>query len=150
MPKYAVKPITVYKRFRIDENIFKTYTLISPYQRSKYKFDTLYTADFQSEHLQLNHLSTFEEFSKYPVYTIKYPIYKFCVKKFIYTGGDVVYRTHIAKGLHSYTSIRKAKSKRESAEIIVECEIPKNSWYYTNQESECVSDALIPRTVVFC
>lgn len=139
--KYATKPIKVYKRLCLKDGKY-----ISPFIGYEWKIGKLEKANLSftrglrivaekdKKHLGINQ-----------VYS---PLYFAFINKDIVLVKEVINYNLISEGLHSYIN-EKEMRLHLMGDVLVECEIPKHSWYYINKDfGECVSDQLIIKKIL--
>lgn len=120
-PKYAIKDIICYKILCKND---KNNIYYSPYQFFAYELNKRVSSDFSfrvpflgmpSPQLEYNFLKLFKNFD------------------------------YVRQGLHSYKYLSHAigYSYRIAKGCVMECTIPKGSWYYEGSDYDLVSDNII-------
>lgn len=121
-PKYATKNITCYKILCKND---KTNTYYSPKQFFKYELNKRVSSNFSfmlsflgisSPQIEYNFLKTSKNFD--------------CVEQGLHSFDSMSAAIH-----YKYCFIRKG--------LVMECIIPKGSWYYEGKDHELVSDNII-------
>lgn len=141
--KYATKPIVAYKILTKEKYSNK---LKSPFWGMEYKLNELYESPL---------CHTFNTVSYGIVRGVSASsLFSYYVDNKLMTSWCCT--NEISEGLHAYTDKIRAldllnklllPSMRRD-KVLVRCEIPKHSWYYTNIDGEIVSDKLIVKIVL--
>lgn len=146
--KYATKPIVAYKILTKEKYSNK---LKSPFWGMEYKLNELYESPLCHTFNTVSYgvvraISTFglSAFSLFSYYVDN---------KLMTSWYDI---NEISEGLHAYTDKIRALDLLNKLllpcmrrdKVLVRCEIPKHSWYYTNIDGEIVSDKLIVKIIL--
>ena len=122
-PKYAIEDKICYKILYETDSYYK---YLSPYLNFAYELNKRVSSDFSF----INHI----------------PYYFSPQQEYLYFKHSKSFVDGVEQGLHSFECLSAAIAYRDcliKGGIVMECIIPKGSWYYEGIKHELVSDNII-------